>query len=120
MKIGNVQNININHTSNYSMQNRTNYLQPTFTAKQLHISAKKGLLSLIGMGFASLGTLILGRSKDKSNVVLSETEEKGQEMDWYKYSPSGFEVDAEIAAEREELKKLAEREFDWADYSPRI
>lgn len=120
MKIVNVQNISINRTSNYSMKNKTNYSQPTFTAKQPQIYTKRGVLSSICMGLTSLGALIFGRSKEKSNVELSKAEEKEQEIDWYKYSPGGVEVDAGIAARREKLKKLGEQEFDWADYSPEI
>ena len=74
MKIDNIQNFNINRSSNYSIKNRINYSQPTFTAKQPQI-LKRGFLSSICMGFASLGALILGRSKDKSNVELSKVEE---------------------------------------------
>ena len=87
MKIGNIQNFNINRSSNYSIKNRINYSQPTFTAKQPQIHVKRGFLSSICMGLTSLCALILGRSKDKSNVELSKVEEKEQDIDWGKYAP---------------------------------
>ena len=113
MKIGNIQNININRTSNSSMKNRTNSSQPTFTAKQPQIYAKRSLLSYIGMGFASLGALILGRSKDKSNVVLSRAEEKEQEIDWGKYAPDSLAINYES---EEQCQNSSE--IDWGEYAP--
>lgn len=113
MKIGNVQNISINHTSNYSMKNKTNYSQPTFTAKQPQIYAKRGFLSSICMGLTSLGALILGRSKNKSNVELSKTEDKEQEIDWGKYAPDSSRIDYESKEQSQNSS-----EIDWADYAP--
>ena len=113
MKIGNIQNVNINRSSNYSMKNRINYSQPTFTAKQPQIYAKRGFLSSICMGLTSLCALILGRSKDKSNVELSKVEEKEQDIDWGKYAPESLGIDDE-----DEEQSQNSSEIDWSDYAP--
>ena len=113
MKIGNIQNFNINRSSNYSIKNRINYSQPTFTAKQPQIHVKRGFLSSICMGFASLGALILGRSKDKSNVELSKVEEKEQDIDWGKYAPDSLAINYES-----EEQSQNSSEIDWGEYAP--
>ena len=92
MQIFPIQNTNIGSTTNPSMRKKTNYSQPTFTAKAMPTTTKKGVMGTIGLGLISLGAFLLKRPKESLLVEPSELEKELKETQ-EKLADTKFKLD---------------------------
>ena len=76
MQVNQISKTNICSSTNHSIPHKKNYSQPTFTAKTIPTTTKKGLMGRIGLGLISLGALLLKRPKESLLVEPSELEKE--------------------------------------------
>lgn len=92
MQVNQISNANICSSTNYSIHHKKNYSQPTFTAKTIPTTTKKGLMGTIGLGLISLGAFLLKRPKESLLVEPSELEKELKETQ-EKLADTKFKLD---------------------------
>lgn len=92
MQVNQISNTNICSSTNHSIPHKKNYSQPTFTAKTIPTTTKKGLMGRIGLGLISLGAFLLKRPKESLLVEPSELEKELKETQ-EKLADTEFKLD---------------------------